>query len=102
MEEIPQKNEEILVVESLPENKEIERWELFDIVWDWWNIRYPDQVNALLCSKIYREFCTFSATADELFDVIFDWLNNEYPYKMAEYMACPNGHAKYCDRRGIQ
>ena len=105
MKEIPQKNAEILVEESLPENKEIGQWELFDIVFDWWNCpsRYPSEVKTFLESDTWINFNVAQNTdPDQLFDVIFEWLNNEYPYKMTEFMACPDGHAKYCDRRGIQ
>ena len=100
MNEIPQKNEEILVAESLPENKEVSRWELFDICFDWWNCptRYPVQVRAFLESNDWISCQTSDLTPVELFDLIFEWLNNEYPYKMLEFMDCANGYHHFLKR----
>ena len=100
MKEIPQKNDEILVAESLPENKEVGRWELFDICFDWWNCpnRYPVEVRAFLNSDAWESCEPYDLTPVELFDLIFEWLNNEYPYKMLEFMDCKTGYSHFLYR----
>ena len=104
MQEIPQKNEALLVAESLPENKEIGQWELFDIVFHWWNDKFPSElftvINSIDFSRVYIDI-TDKSSPVELFDMIFDPLNDKFPYKMLEFMACPDGHVRYLDRRGL-
>ena len=105
MQEIPQKNEEILVAERLPEKKFMSRWPLFNHIFNWWNERYPDEVKAFLDSETWESgnILCFEENwnAYQMYNCIFDWLNDKYPWKMLEYMNCPLGHDYYCMLVGL-
>ena len=87
-----QKNEDILAVEKPSENRQPKnKWELFDITFDWWNNdnRYPCEIKQFLESNEWDEIDTFEANAVQLFDVIFYWLNDKFPYIMQDFMCSP-------------
>ena len=107
MNEIPQKNEEILVAEWLPEKEFKCRWPLYDHLFNWWNERYPEELSAFHDSETWDNARFLSLTSQEnwnayqMYNCIFDWLNDKFPYKMLEYMNCPLGHDYYCMLVGL-
>ena len=84
-----QKNEDILTVERPSENRQPKnRWELFDITFDWFNesTRYPVEIAGFLDSDAWNYRDRKNDDAVYLFDLIFDYLNDVIPFAMREFM----------------